>query len=59
MTEQKLKKKKRSVSVFMQDKEVKLDYLMYSKKTNKMWSLKSLAMLMSENRTGLHALQHK
>ena len=38
---------------------MKLDSPMYSKQTNKMWSLKSLVMLKYENRTSLHAVQYK
>ena len=38
---------------------MKLDCLMYSKQTNKMRSLKNLAMLKSESRTSLHAVQYK
>ena len=47
--------------------KVKLNCPMYSKQTNlkgadswnKMWSLKSLAMLRCEGRTSLHAVQYK
>ena len=40
-------------------RKVKLDSPMYSKQTNKMWSLKSLVVLKSESRTSLHAIQYK
>ena len=40
-------------------RKVKLDCPMYSKQTNKMWSLKSLVMLKCESRTSLHAVQYK
>ena len=38
---------------------MKLDCPIYSKQTNKMWSLKSLVMLKCESRTSLHAVQYK
>ena len=40
-------------------RKVKLDCPMYSKQTNKMWSLKSLVMLKCETRTSLYAVQYK
>ena len=48
-------------------RKVKLDCPMYSKQTNlkrvyswnKMWLLKSLAMLKCESRTSLHTVQYK
>ena len=40
-------------------RKVKLDCPMYSKQTNKMWSLKSLVMLKCESRTSLYAVQYK
>ena len=36
---------------------MKLDCPMYSKETNKMWTLKSLVLLKCESRTSLHAAQ--
>ena len=39
--------------------KVKLDCTIYSKQTNKMWSLKSLLILQCESRVSLHAVQYK
>ena len=58
MIQQKVRKKKRSVLMLIHE-EVKLDSPMYSKQTNKMWSLKSLVMLKYESRTSLHVVQYK
>ena len=38
---------------------MKLDYLMYSKQTYKMWSLKRLVTLNCESRISVHAVQYK
>ena len=38
---------------------LELDSSMYSKQTNKMWSLKSLVTLKCDSRTSLHAIQYK
>ena len=43
-------KEKKDVLMLMQE-EVKLDCPIYSKQTNKMWSLKSLVMLKCGSRT--------
>ena len=58
MIQQKIRKKKGPVLMLMQRKK-KFDYPMYSKQTNKMWSLKNLLMLKCESRTSLHAVQYK
>ena len=39
--------------------EVKLECPMYSKQTNKMWSLKRVVILKCESRTSPHAVQYK
>ena len=40
-------------------RKLRIDCPMYSKQTNKMWSLKSLVMLKCETRTSLYAVQYK
>ena len=60
MIQQKVRKKKRPVLMFIQERsETKRDCPMYSKQTNKMGSLKSLVTLKCESRTSLHVVQYK
>ena len=40
-------------------RKVKLVCPMYSKQTNKIWSLKTLVMFKCEGRTSLHAVKYK
>ena len=59
MIQQKVRKKKRPVLILIQAQSESdpVDCPVYSKQTNKMWSLKSLVTLKYESRTSQHAVQ--
>ena len=58
MIQQKVRKKVRPLLILVLEK-VKLDCPIYSKQTNKMWSLKNLVMLKWVTRASHYAVQYK